>query len=81
MSEALSEKLDSFLKENRHLAEAALNVDRLIIVYTLLTHNAEFDLTFDNLLFLINRIEMMDADLMAIEPEDTKLRLNSFLSF
>ena len=79
-SEALSEKLDSFLKENRHLAEAALNVDRLIVVYTLLTHKEDFDLTFDNLLFLINRIEMMDADLMAIEPEDTKQMLNTFLN-
>ena len=79
-SESLSEELDNYLSKNRHLAEAALNVDRLIVVYTLLTHNADFELTFDNLLFLINRIEMMDLDLMAIEPATTKQILDSFLN-
>ena len=32
------------------------------------------------MLFLINRIEMMDLDLMSMEPEDTKLMLNEFLN-
>ena len=79
-SDSLSEGLSSYLNENRHLAEAALNVDRLIVVYTLLTHKADFELTFDNLLFLINRIEMMDLDLMAIEPATTKQMFDSFLN-
>ena len=79
-SAALSEELTGYLNNNRHLAEAALNADRLIVIYTLLTHKADFNLTFDNLFFLINRIEMMDMDLMAIEPEDTKQKLNSFLN-
>ena len=46
----------------------------------MLTHEADFNLTYDNLLFLINRIEMMDSDLMAMEPEDTKLMIDSFLN-
>ena len=46
----------------------------------MLTHKADFSLTYDNLLFLINRIEMMDFDLMAMEPEDTKLMINAFLN-
>ena len=79
-SASLSESLNSFLQNNRHLAEAALNADRLIVVYTLLTHKAPFKLTYDNLLFLINRIEMMDPDLMALEPEETKQMLNTFLN-
>ena len=79
-SPALSESLNNYLKENRHLAEAALNADRLIVVYTMLTHKADFDLTFDNLFYLINRIEMMDPDVMAMEPEDTKLMLDTFLN-
>ena len=41
---------------------------------------ANFHLTYDNIFFLINRIEMMDPDLMAMEPEDTKLMLNTFLN-
>lgn len=79
-SPALSETLNNYLKENRYLAEAALNADRLIVVYTMLTHKADFDITFDNLFYLINRIEMMDPDVMAMEPEDTKLMLDTFLN-
>lgn len=79
-SEKLSEDLESYLKQNKHLAEAALNADRLIVVYTLLTHKADFNLTYDNLLFLMNRIEMMDPDLMSMETEDTSLMLNAFLN-
>lgn len=79
-SESLSESMTAHLSSNRHLAEAALNVDRLVVVYTLLTHKGDFDLTYDNLLFLINRIEMMDSSLMAIEPENTKLMINEFLN-
>ena len=76
----LSENLVNYLNNNRKIAEGALNVDRLIIVYTLLTHKADFELTYDNLLFLINRIEMMDTELMALEPESTKLMINNFLN-
>jgi ppGpp synthetase/RelA/SpoT-type nucleotidyltranferase len=79
-AETLSESLNSYLNAHRQLAEAVLNTDRLIVVYTLLTHKADFSLTYDNLLFLINRIETMDLELMAMEPEDTKLLLDTFLN-
>lgn len=79
-SEKLSATLDEYLKDNKHLAEAALNTDRLIVICTLLTHKADFHLTYDNLFFLINRIEMMDSDLMAMEPEDTRSMLSTFLN-
>ena len=79
-SDSLSEYLEDYLKAERHLAEAVLNADRLIVVYTVLTHKADFNLTYDNLLFLVNRIEMMDPDLMAMEPEDTRLMIDTFLN-
>lgn len=79
-SESLSEYLEDYLRNERNLAETALNADRLIVVYTILIHKDEFDLTYDNLLFLINRIEMMDLDLMAMEPEDTRLMIDTFLN-
>ena len=63
-----------------HRLSTLRNADRLIVIYTLLSHKAEFDLTYDNLFFLINRIEMMDFDLMAMEPEETKEMLNAFLN-
>ena len=79
-SESLSESLNNYLIGNKHLAEAALNVDRLIVVCTLLTHKAEFDLTYDNLFYLINRIEMMDPTIVAMEPEAARLMLEAFLN-
>ena len=78
--ESLSENLTGFLNNNRHLAEAALNVDRLIVIYTLLIHKGDFNLTYDNLFFLINRIEMMDTDIIALEPEETRHMINTFLN-
>ncbi len=36
--------------------------------------------SIDNLLFLINRIEMMDPGLMAMEPEVAKLMIDAFLN-
>ena len=47
---------------------------------TLLSHKEDFDLTYDNLLFLINRIEMMDSELIAMEPENAKHMLDDFLN-
>ena len=79
-SSGLSDQLEKYLKDNRNISESVLNADRLIVVYTLLTHKADFNLTYDNLLFLINRIEMMDFDLMAMEPEETKQMLTTFLN-
>ena len=78
--ESLSENLINFLNKNRHLAQAALNVDRLIVIYTLLVHKGDFDLTYDNLFFLINRIEMMDADIISMEPQETRQMINAFLN-
>lgn len=79
-SDALSDCITDYLKENTHIAEAVLNADRLIVVYTLLTHRADFHLTYDNLMFLINRIEMMDSDFMAMEPEETSSMITAFLN-
>ena len=79
-TDSLSESLNGYLNKNRHHAEAALNVDRLIVIYTLLIHKGDFNLTFDNLFYLINRIEMMDADIIALEPEETRHMINAFLN-
>ena len=68
-----------FLADNREVAEGLLAADRMVIMLTLLNHSGEFALTYDNLLFLINRIEMMNPALMAIEPEETRMVLDVFL--
>jgi ppGpp synthetase/RelA/SpoT-type nucleotidyltranferase len=77
--EDLSENVNSYLLQHPHVAECILNTDRFIIILTLLNHKAPIDLTYDNLLFLINRIEMNDQDLRNIEPESTRKMLDDFL--
>lgn len=79
-SEGLSPELCAYLKKNPRIAEALLNADRLIIIYTLLSHKGDFDLTYDNLLLLINRIEMMDPGLMALESGQKCGMLDVFLN-
>jgi hypothetical protein len=44
-----------------------------------LSHKGRFSLTYDNLLFLINRIEMMDPEMKKREPEDIKAMLDAYL--
>ncbi len=78
--EGLSPDLLKFLRENHSVAESVLSIDRLVIMYTLLAHNARFDLTFDKLLFLINRIELMNPDLMALETPDITRHLDEFFN-
>lgn len=80
IGKGLSAELSEFLKNNPSTAEGLFNSDRLIIVYTLLTHRNTFRITYDNLLFLINRIEMMDEKLMGLETEEITGILDSFLN-
>ncbi len=77
--DCLSPELSAFLKEHKNVAEEALNTDRLIIMYTLLGHEAPLKLTYDTLLFLMNRIEMMDLELRTMESEETSRLLDAFL--
>lgn len=80
MGEGLSEYLNQFLKKNPAVAEGLFNSDRLIVVYTLLTHRGVFEMTYDNLLFLINRIEMMDSQLKALETDSVSSMIDGFLN-
>lgn len=68
-----------FLDMNRAVAESLLTVDRMVIMLTLLNHSGQFTLTYDNLLFLINRLEMMNGSLKALEPEENSRMLDEFL--
>lgn len=77
--EGLSEEIEGFLKSHPAVAEQMFNTDRMIIVYTLLAHKGDISLTYDNLAFLINRIEIMNPEFMALENEETARMLDCFL--
>ena len=77
--EDFSENINDFLLRNPHVAEGVLNTDRFVIILTLLNHQKSIELTYDNLLFLINRIEMNNQELRNMESESTKKMLDNFL--
>lgn len=77
--EDFSVEVKDFLKLHPDVAEQILKADRLIVMLALLNHPNTISLTYDVLLFLINRIEQISADLQALEPQDTQLLLDAFL--
>ena len=78
--EEFSANVNQFLLEHTHVAESILNTDRFVIVLTLLNHQKPIELTYDNLLFFINRIEMNNQDLKDIESESTRKMLDDFFA-
>ena len=78
--EDLSENVHKYLLQNPHVAESILNTDRFVIILTLLNHQNAIELTYDNLAFLINRIEMNNQELRNMEPESTRRMLDDFFA-
>ena len=78
--EDLSPEVHEFLLQNHHVAESILNTDRFVVILTLLNHQKPIELTYDNLLFLINRIEMNNQELKEMEPENTRKMFDDFFA-
>lgn len=54
--------------------------DRLVLVLTLLNHSKSIPLTYDNILFLVNRFDIMDEGTRQLESEETRKLLDDFIS-
>ena len=77
--EDFSEEVSDFLRQHPEVAEQVLKADRLVILLALLNHTKSSPLTYDMLLFLINRIEQISKELQALEPQDAQSLLDAFL--
>ena len=77
--EDFSEAVSDFLCQHPEVAERVLKADRLVILLALLNHTKSIPLTYDMLLFLINRIEQISKELQALEPQDAQSLLDAFL--
>ena len=78
-SEDLTAVMKKHLSEHPATARALLDCDRMVVLLTLIIHHQKLELTFDNLVFLMNRIEVNDEELGKLEPKDTAATLNSLL--
>ena len=77
--EDFSEEVSDFLRQHPEVAERVLKADRLVILLALLNHTKSISLTYDMLLFLINRIEQISEELQTLEPQETQSLLDAFL--
>lgn len=75
-----SPKVEDFLRRNPQVAEEAFKMDRTVFLLSLLNHKKVLNLTFDNVLFLFNRIDMFNEELMNLEDADTKRQLKDFIN-
>lgn len=77
----LSSELQRFLSDNPAVAVAAYEMDRTVLVFSLASHKKHIELTYDSVLFIINRLEIHNKELMALEsPEMTAQIMEMFMS-
>jgi len=75
----LSPELVSYLKENRETALGVCYMDRVVFLFSLLCHKSHISLDYDTALFLINRMEVHDKNLMLLESPEMKKKISDFL--
>lgn len=75
----LSPNLQQFLEEHHDIAEAAYEMDRTVLVLSLAFHDKHIKLTYDSVLFIMNRLEMHSKELMALESEELSQQITEML--
>jgi len=71
--------IQNFLQSHRDVAQQFFQADRMVFLITLLSHRGQLPLTHDNILFLINRFDIMNAELLQLEDTQTKAIIDAFL--
>ncbi len=64
-----SPMVNDYLHEHPDLAERLLSTDRMVLILSLLNQDEAMPLTYDNLLFLANKIEIHDLNLTLLEAD------------
>lgn len=62
-----SPRVKEFLSSHREVAEQLLTIDRVVFVLSMLNMKEPIPLTYDNVLFLANRLDIRNEELAAIE--------------
>ena len=71
--------VNDYLKSHPSTVEAFVNSDRLVVLFSLMMHEESIPLTYDNILFLVNRIDICDESLAALESPEVKATINRLL--
>ena len=76
----LSEELKNYLDIHDDIARQLYQTDRLVFLMALLNHDSPIPLLYDNVVFLINRIDIMDEGIKELESEAFRKAFDSFIA-
>ena len=76
----LSEPLKAYLDAHEDIARQLYQTDRLVFLMALLNHDTPIPLRYDNAVFLINRIDIMDEGIKELESEEFRKAFGHFVS-
>lgn len=69
-----------YLDTHRTVVQQLHQTDRLVFVLMLLNHSKPIPLTYDNVLFLINRFDIFDDELRKLESPEVATMIDDFLA-
>ena len=78
-SENFSQPVADYLSLHPDVMRRFVDSDRMVILLTLIIHDRQLPLTYDNVLFLVNRLELGDSGLQALEDPQTQENLDLLL--
>ena len=78
-SENFSQPVADYLSLHPDVMRRFVDSDRMVILLTLIIHDRQLPLTYDNVLFLVNRLELGDSGLQALEDSQTQENLDLLL--
>ena len=76
----LSEELKAYLDAHEDIARQLYQTDRMVFLMALLNHENPIPLYYDNAVFLINRIDIMDDGIKKLETEAFRKAFDKFIT-
>ncbi len=77
-TEDFSPSIKEFLIRHPDIVKEIFYSDRMVFILTLLNHEEPIPLSYDNIIFLLNRIFLKNGDISALESPEAKAKLESF---
>lgn len=78
-SEDFSPTIAQYVRSHENTMRSFLSCERMVVILALIIHNQSIPLTYDNILFIVNRIEINDAELQSLEDSATAAVIDSWL--
>ena len=70
LDKRLSQAIISLFEEDSNLAKDLYRSDRAHVLLQIALHSINIPITFDNIVFIVNRIQLKNKKLQSLEPEN-----------